>query len=150
MAIASFAQEKKMEFAVTTGFARRAAIEQFGGTGKGFHIGANMYKRNAERFTSDAQLSLNFINLDKSLTNVLAINALYGVRYYFSKPENDTRFFLSVLIGPAFKNESGDDYIESILDFGYAGGLFVESNKFVFGASLDAPQNLIFKIGYTF
>ena len=55
-------------------------------------------------------------------------------------------FFLSVLIGPAFKNESGDDYIESILDFGYAGGLFVESNKFVFGASLDAPQNLILRL----
>lgn len=145
-----YAQEKKMEFSVTAGYANRLPIQQFDRTGNGFHLGANMYKRSAERFTTDAQLSLNFTDLNNSLTNILMVNALYGVRYYFSKLENDKRLFFSVLIGPAFRSESGDDFIENLIDVGYSGGLFVESKKFVFGVSLDAPQSLIFKVGYTF
>lgn len=150
MVVTSYAQEKEMEFVLTAGFAKRLAIEQFGSTGQGFHLGVNMYKRDGERLTTDAQLSLNYVNLDNSSTNVLMVNALYGVRYYFSKLENDTRLFFNVLIGPAFKNESGDDFIESLIDFGYSSGFYIESKKLVFGVSLDAPQNLVFKVGLKF
>lgn len=143
-------QEKKNEFTLTVGFVNRIAIEQFGNTGKGLYLGVNMYKRNAEGFTTDAQLSLNFVNLDNSSTNVLQINALYGVRFYFSKRESSSRIFANVLLGPAFKNESGDDFTESLIDVGYSGGMFLESKRMVFGVSLDAPQNLALKVGYTF
>lgn len=149
-AITSFGQEKKIEFSITAGYANRLAIQQFDRTGNGFHLGANMYKRSAERITTDAQLSLNFTDLKSSLTNILMVNALYGVRYYFSKPENDKRFFFNALLGPALRHESGDDFIETLIDFGYSTGLFLESKRLLFGVSLDAPQNLIFKVGYSF
>lgn len=146
----SLAQEKKREFSATAGYAVRVFDTDFEGNASGFYLGLNLYKRNATGLTTDAQVSLNYISQDQSSSNILSINALYGIRYYFNSPEASTRVFFNTLVGPAYKNVSGDDSIENVIDFGYSAGIFVAPKKWVFGISIDNPTNLVFKVGLRF
>ncbi|GAB5526291.1 MAG: hypothetical protein Roseis2KO_41630 [Roseivirga sp.] len=144
------AQEKKKEFAVTAGFAVKIANPDFFESSHGLHLGINMYNRHASKFTSDAQFSLNYTSDKFTSSERLTINALYGVRMYFNPPENNTRFFMNLLAGFAFRNETGDDFVENLPDIGYSGGVYMESGRFLLGVSVDSPTNVIFKVGYTF
>jgi|GEM_PF-1774558 len=145
-------QEKKVEFSVTTGFTTKLSIDDPFNTetGNGFHLGANLYKRDARKWSWDTQLSMNYTGSRNSSSNLFTLNALVGGRYYFSKLENSTRLFFSLLGGVALRSETGDDFTETFIDVGYSGGLYIERDRFLFGISIDAPQNLIFKAGYTF
>lgn len=143
------AQRKKKEFAVTTGFATKISDPFFPEPSHGFHMGINMYDRDATKFSSDAQFSMNY-TFDKSgSTKRFTLNALYGARMYFTVPEKNTRFFVSLLTGFAFRNESGDDFVENLPDIGYSGGFYVESGRCVFGVAVESPTNATFKIGLT-
>lgn len=146
------AQEKKKELSISTGFATKLSIDDpfASEAGNGFHLGANLYKRNAKKLSWDSQLSMNYTDQKNSSTDLFTINALIGGRFYFNKTENPTRIFFSLLGGAALRIENGDDFTETLIDVGYSGGLYAERQRFVFGVSIDAPKNLIFKVGYTF
>ncbi|MCE7990984.1 MAG: hypothetical protein HEP71_03355 [Roseivirga sp.] len=144
------AQERKKELALTGGFATKITDPIVPEPSHGFHLGVNLYNRNAGKFSADAQFSLNYTADRRGSTNRLTINALYGVRMYFSSLENNTRVFMNLLAGFAFRNETGDDFTENIPDIGYSGGLYLENGRYLFGVSVDAPTNVIFKLGYTF
>ncbi|MFY0594468.1 hypothetical protein [Roseivirga sp.] len=149
-AFTAYSQEKKTELSISTGYATKLSFDQNAvEEGNGFHLGVNLYKRGAERWSWDAQLSINLIAPNPS-RDELTINALYGVRYYFNKISSPTRIFFNVLGGVALRNEFADDFTETLIDVGYSGGLFVERKQLLFGLSIDAPQNLIFKVGYRF
>lgn len=146
------AQEKKTELSISTGFATKLSIDDpfASEAGNGFHLGANLYKRNAKKLSWDSQLSMNYTDQKNSSTDLFMINALIGGRFYFNKTESPTRIFFSLLGGAALRLENGDDFTETLIDVGYSGGLYAERERFVFGVSIDAPKNLIFKMGYTF
>lgn len=144
------AQEKKKEFAVTGGFAVKIVDPNGFDSSHGFHLGVNMYNRNARKFSTDAQFSFNYTSDKFTSSNRFTVNALYGVRMYFSAQENNTRIFMNLLAGFAFRNESGDDFVENLPDIGYSGGVFMESGHYLLGVSVDAPSNLVFKVGYRF
>jgi hypothetical protein len=149
--LTAYAQEKKTEFSVSTGFATRLTTDPNSfEASNGFHLGVNLYKRKASKWTWDAQLSMNYTSDKFTASGHITINALYGARYYFTKPESATRFFMSILGGLALRNESGDDFISTYLDVGYSGGFFMETKQLLFGISVDSPQNVIFKVGYKF
>ncbi len=144
------AQEKRKEFALTGGFAVKITDPIVPESSHGFHLGVNMYNRDARKFTSDAQFSLNYTFDKFGSGRLFTLNALYGVRMYFTSPEKNTRIFMNLLAGFAFRNETGDDYVENLPDIGYSGGVFMESGRYLIGVSVDSPVNVIFKLGYTF
>lgn len=149
--LTGYAQEKKTEFSVSTGFATRLTTDPNSfDASNGFHLGVNLYKRKASKWTWDAQLSMNYTSDKFTASGHTTINALYGARYYFTKPESTTKFFISFLGGVALRNESGDDFIDTFIDVGYSGGFFMESKRLLFGVSIDSPKNVIFEVGYRF
>lgn len=125
------AQEKKKELAVTSGFAVKIVDPNGFDSSHCFHLGLNMYNRNARKISTDAQLSFNYTS-DKFISSEhLTVNALYGGRMYFSAPENNTRIFMNLLAGFAFRSESGDDFVENLPDIGYSGGIFMERSLLI-------------------
>ncbi|MBO3697009.1 outer membrane beta-barrel protein [Roseivirga sp. E12] len=145
------AQEKKIGFTISAGYASKLTFDGNSfEAGNGIHLGINLYKKNTERLSWDGQLSINNTAEKFTSSNLITINALYGVRYYLSKPESVTRFFASLLGGPALRIDNGDDFTETIIDVGYSVGFYAERKRFLFGVSIDAPENLIFKLGYIF
>ena len=134
------------------GFANKIAFDRtFDEPGRGFHLGINRYKHNAEGISPDLQLSMNLISETEGSGDHFTVQALYGARYYFkTHSEGHKRIFVSALLGPAFRNESGDDFIDNRLDIGYSAGAYLELSKVVLGLSMDAPASLVFKIGLTF
>lgn len=147
MAIAAIslqAQDKERAFSPSIGYARK--LDPFVRNPNGIHLGLNMYRKNARRFTSDAQFS---VNLTGNRINTFAgINALFGVRYYFMSNEQSTRLFTNLLAGAAFTSESGDDFIENAFRPGYSLGLYLEINDIVFGTAIESPENFFVKVGY--
>jgi len=150
----SEAQNKKMELSFTTGYVINhweigTEYQKFA---PGGHIGFNLYTKKAKRFKTDFQLSINLSGRGGKNTSgsFLSVNALYGGRYYFVDPEKSTSIFASALIGGVFINETGDDFTENLIGFGYSAGCFVDINRFIIGASVESYNNFIFKVGYTF
>lgn len=151
LCFASQAQEKKLGFTISMGHASKLTFDPNSfEAANGFHLGINMYQRNAQRWTWDAQLSVNNTAAKFTSSNLFTINTLYGARYYFNEPVSKTRFFLNLLGGVALRIDNGDDYTETTLDVGYSAGFYAERKRFLFGVSVDSPENLIFKVGYSF
>lgn len=138
------AQNKKRALSPSIGYVRK--LDPYETTRNGIHLGINMYRKNARRFSSDAQLSANLTgNRENSFS---AINALFGARYYFMKPEKSARLFTNLLAGATFTSESGGDFIENIFRPGYSLGLYLEINDIVFGTAIESPENFFVKVGY--
>ena len=144
------AQTKKHEFSYTIGL-----VVNHDELGSGYqtftyggHVGFNMYSKKVKQLKSELQVSLNLVGRDGS--SFLSLNALYGGRYYFVDPAKTTTFFVNTLIGGLYLNESGDDFIENLIGFGYSIGFFMDKDRFLIGVSAESFNNFIFKIGYTF
>jgi len=144
------AQDAKRKLSGTMGYVTKIVETNSYEESKGFHLGLTWAKPNASKFTSDMQLSMNYTIDKHTSSNNLTVQGLFGFRYYLSVAENKHRLFLRLLAGPAFRNEAGDDFIENRIDVGYSGGLFLQVKKLQFGISINAPQNAVFQVGYTF
>jgi len=139
---------KKFAFAATVGYVEK--LDTFNGSSRGFHLGINMYKAHAIRWTWDSQLSFNYTGDSNSSSDRFTTLGLFGIRRYFSSHENSTRIFMNLLGGLALEIDSGDDFTETLPDVGYSVGLYVQSKKFVYGLSVESPENLIVKVGISF
>lgn len=139
------ARVKNGAFTITAGYAEQIAsrIEE----SSGFHIGANMYKDNAEHLSYDAMLALNVVD---GTSNRIVPLSLIGVRYYLTSNENQTRIFANALAGFALevKQENGDTNTRP--DLGYSAGIFVEGSKLLLGISLENPEVIVLKLGVVF
>lgn len=146
------AQNRKMELSSTLGFG--LSFEELGTPyeefGNAIHLGFNLYAKGDQLFKGDAQLSINYSGGNQLSSSILAVNALYGGRYYFTSPEEEVSFFANALIGGMYTLEEGDDYTESLFRFGYSFGCFLGLNRFIVGTSIESYNNFIFKVGYTF
>ena len=142
------AADKKAAFAVTAGYAEK--LDQFSGPSRGFHLGLNMYKSNARRLGWDTQLAFNLTDDKNSSSTYFTPTIMGGGRYYFTSDEKRIRVFTNFLAGFALELESGDDFTATEPDIGYSVGLFVQAKKWVYGVSVESPENLIFKVGITF
>jgi len=139
------ANVKNPGFSITAGYAEQitSRIED----SKGFHIGANLYKDNAENLSYDAMLALNVVD---GSSNVIVPLSLIGIRYYLTSNENQTRIFANALAGFAMevKQERGDT--ETKPDLGYSAGIFVEGKNLLLGVSIENPEVIVLKLGVVF
>jgi hypothetical protein len=145
-------QDRKLEFSPTTGLVM--AYEEPGSgfeeLGYGVHFGVNIYSKRPKRLKTDLQISMNFTGKAIGTGSILSVNALYGGRFYLTRPEQRTKVFVNALAGGAFIGESGDDFTENRFDLGYSLGSFVLIKRMLLGVSAESYNNVILKIGYTF
>ena len=134
---------KKTQFTLTAGYAKGLNTFDFENF-HGFHLGFNFNKPQAEGITWDSQFSFNY---SSDYEDRLAVTPLGGGRLYFNGSENKYRFFFNLLAGPALYHFSGDDYIETRIDIGYAGGFHMTTQKWQCGVSVEAIELVVFKLG---
>ena len=123
--------------------------------GYGFHSGLNPYFAFNNRFGIEGQVSYGYTKITGSFLsgkkgNVNNLNTLIGGRFYLLKKSKPTSLYVNFLFGADFVRSALEDYIENLIEPGVSTGIFIEKNKYVFGFSIDSPQNLIVKIGYIF
>jgi len=124
--------------------------------GIGGHIGFNPSLSISEYFAAEGQISYANIRVNSTFLSgktgtIHSVNALVGPRLYFTAQDAKVRPYINFLIGGLYNSEVIDNIdSDSEFGFGYSGGAFVKINQFVLGLSYDTPQNLIFKVGYTF
>lgn len=148
LSLVSNGQSKKTAFSLTAGFVFNH--DEFEDFTRGIHLGYNLYYRNTKRLRPDFQVSLNTSGLGNSSSNILSINVLVGGRYYFTKAEKPTKFFVNTLLGGSLAAELGDDFTENLSSVGYTVGLFLDIKRLMIGASIESYNNFILKAGYTF
>ncbi len=138
-------EEPKAKLTLTNGYLRQVVPDPFEEF-QGFHMGLNYFKNNVKRLGWDSQLSINFAT---DYETRFAITPLVGGRIYFNSPERKHRYFFNLLTGPALILFGGDDYTETQFTFGYAGGIHMSTKQWQFGLSIERPEIIIFKIGFT-
>ncbi len=126
--------------------------------GQGFHLGYNPSLSVYEYLAVEGQLSYfyaetsGFINGRKD--KVHSVNVLVGPRLYFTPQDKNIRPYINLLIGGLYTREiterAGISTTRSEFGLGFSGGAYVNIHQFVLGLSYDTPQNVIFKVGYTF
>lgn len=136
--------EKKRALSLTVGYVEK--LDQFNGASSGVHLGANLFKPKARRWSYDAQLA---VNITGGSSTYFTPTLLGGGRYYFTSGEKPTRLFMNMLAGLALEVDFGDDFTEVLPDIGYSVGLYLQSRKFLYGVAVESPENLVFKVGVT-
>lgn len=126
--------------------------------GIGFHLGYHPSVSVHEYFAVEGQLSYfnakvtGFISGDAGRNH--AVNFLTGPRVYLIAEDKNVRPYINLLLGGIYTREimerAGVSTTRSEFGFGFSGGAYVNINQFVLGLSYDTPQNVIFKVGYTF
>lgn len=125
--------------------------------GIGGHIGFNPAYSVSEYFAVEGQLSYAYMRINSSFISgktgkVQSANILTGGRVYFTGEDKKVRPYANLLIGGMYNHEVQDSsgFKTTEFGFGLSAGAFVNINQFILGLSLDTPQNIIFKLGYTF
>lgn len=149
--IHSHAQEKNFNLLPTIG-----ATTPLLDNGVGYHLGLNPSFRLLKKLSIEGQISYavtsvsgTFISGDTG--SVKSFNALIGIRQYLNSSDAKTRFFMSHLVGINVMGQT----INSVAtprdsSFGFSIGAFLEFNSLVAGLAFEAPDNWVFKLGYSF
>lgn len=132
-------------FSLTVGYTE--SLEDRADENRGFYAGANIYRANAERFSYDGQISFTITSGESTIISPIC---LIGGRYYLTSNAKDTRLFVNALGGFALQFEHDEGRTESQPNLGYSAGVYLEARRFVFGAAIESPENLVFKAGITF
>ncbi|MEL6922794.1 MAG: hypothetical protein AAFO94_02020 [Bacteroidota bacterium] len=124
--------------------------------GVALHLGFNPAYALSSRFSVEGQLSYlrtqitgSFLSGNKGHNN--SVNLLAGGRLYLNAEEKNTRIYLNALLGGTYSRETiNEQKRDGILGLGFSGGLHFSFSSWVIGVSLDTPQHLLLKAGYTF
>lgn len=125
-------------------------------SGVSYHAGYNPCLSVSQDFAIEGQLSYAYTDVKSVFLaggegRAHSINFLLGGRMYLPSKHEKICYYINLMAGGLFSNRDSERQIEtSELVSGFSGGIFANINQFVVGLSVDAPTNLILKVGYTF